>query len=401
MTATTPYIQVEMLPALQGDAILVRCVAAKGTTNILIDAGLASTYHDFVRPRLLELHAAGEDLAAFIITHIDADHIEGAIAFLADNGDSTTPAVIPVRDVWHNSYRHLPLVGRTPSRDEATRVLSQIPIVSLSAPGEISARHGSTLAAQITRLHYPWNHAFGGHAAVTESSQVRRINVQDNLRITLLSPTPPQLARLAREWRKELIMLGVPSTAGNSLDFELAFEAVLLQRPTEEGVDESTTISSTHLAEAPEPSTFREDRSITNASSLAFLLEFEGKSALLLGDGLPSVVLAQLQPLLGSAPHLAAGLVKVSHHGSKRNTSPALLDRLRSDHFLVSTDGSKHRHPDMEALLWIVASQPQGTCLHFNYATPESTAVAQQVLLNRYRHSVQVAVLGAPQVVVI
>lgn len=37
-----------------------------------------------------------------IVTHIDADHISGAIDFIEDNGDADHPKIIPVDEIWHN-----------------------------------------------------------------------------------------------------------------------------------------------------------------------------------------------------------------------------------------------------------------------------------------------------------
>jgi glyoxylase-like metal-dependent hydrolase (beta-lactamase superfamily II) len=140
-------LQVEMFPAAHGDAFLLRHVDGTGATNILVDAGLATTYRQAIKPRLLELASAKESLDLFIVTHIDSDHIEGALDFIADNGPSATPNVISVRDVWHNSYRHLPFEGRPATPDEIRRVREQAYSPAVSGPGEITARQGTTLAA--------------------------------------------------------------------------------------------------------------------------------------------------------------------------------------------------------------------------------------------------------------
>ncbi|MEZ5082471.1 MAG: hypothetical protein R2750_03330 [Bacteroidales bacterium] len=43
-------------------------------------------------------------------------------------------------------------------------------------------------------------------------------------------------------------------------------------------------------------------------------------------------------------------MAKVSHHGSKSNISKKLLDLLDAKHYLISTNGDRHNHPDPEAI---------------------------------------------------
>ena len=56
-------------------------------------------------------------------------------------------------------------------------------------------------------------------------------------------------------------------------------------------------------------------------------------------------------------------LIKVSHHGSRNNTSPGLVEAVWSRINVISTDGTKHEHPHAEAMFRIVgSSSPQGDC---------------------------------------
>ncbi|WP_164002030.1 AVAST type 1 anti-phage system MBL fold metallo-hydrolase Avs1a [Pyxidicoccus caerfyrddinensis] len=379
-----------MFPASYGDAFLVRCVSADQTTNILIDSGTTETYRQHIRSRLLDLKNSGQHLSTLIVTHVDSDHIEGAIALLAENGAAHAPQIIQIDDVWHNSYRHLPLTGRPPTVEETNRVISQLSVTTRSADGNISARHGSTLAALLRRHGYSWNRLFGGSAILAPESGILRVSLGPDIHATILSPLQSHLQSLARHWRRELLMLGVSHEAVDSADFESAFEAALLKE-IDDDADEPTSISSSSLRTPPDPASFREDRSITNGSSIALLLEFAGLRALFLGDAFPSTIADQLQLLHPSPAAPIFDLVKISHHGSKRSTSPTLLTRLQSKTFLISTDGKKHNHPDMETLLWIAASQPKGSSLVFNHETPESKAIQDPEIKKRYGQIVHVA----------
>lgn len=376
-----------MFPARQGDAFLIRIAVGGRNTNVLVDAGPHATYRDVLRGRLTTLAAAGECLRAFIVTHIDADHIEGALAFLEDNGPNAAPSVIEVKEVWHNSYRHLFQSGTTPTAEQALRVQQQVSPLVQASTGDISARQGSTLAALLRRHGYAWNASFNGDA-VTTLDGPRRISLEDGVSLTLLSPRPDDLATLARLWRRELLSVGVPSSLVDPVAFEETFER-MIERESDLSADlddEPAEISARELTEPPPPSEFHEDKSPPNGSSIAFLLEVGEKRALFLGDAHPSTIANHLRQL-NTPIDLAA--LKVSHHGSRRNTSPDLCSTFRVAHALISTDGSKHGHPDMETLLWLVSSQPRIT-LHFNYATSVAEAISKPDLVARYGHHIAI-----------
>jgi beta-lactamase superfamily II metal-dependent hydrolase len=380
-----------MFPARHGDAFLIRIAVNGRTTNVLVDAGLSTTYRDSIRPRLATMAAAGEDLRVLIVTHIDADHIEGAIAFLEDNGSSSAPSVIKVQEVWHNSYRHLFVAGAVPTPDQVSRVQQQVAPAVQATTGDISARQGSTLAALIRRHDYSWNATFGGEA-VAALTGPRRIPIGDGVWLTLLSPQPDDLLALTKLWRRELLAVGVPRDLVNAAAFEEAFERMIeRESETSEGdAEDGERISSQQVFDPPPPSEFREDQSKPNASSIAFVLEIGSKRVLFLGDAWPSKVAAQLRRLAEVPLDVLA--VKVAHHGSRRNTSPELCSAFRARHGLISTDGSKHGHPDMEALLWLISSQP-GITLYFNYPSAASHALSTPELLQRYGHRI---VVGGP-----
>ncbi len=140
--------------------------------------------------------------------------------------------------------------------------------------------------------------------------------------------------------------------------FEESFERMLERESdlADAPDDEATEISARELTEPPPASNFREDRSPSNGSSMAFLLEVGEKRALFLGDAHPSTIAAPLRQPIETPVDLA--VLKASHHGSKKNTSPDFCSTFRTAHALISTDGSKHGHPDIETLLWLVSTQP-------------------------------------------
>ncbi|RUO33323.1 ComEC/Rec2 family competence protein [Aliidiomarina soli] len=109
-----------------------------------------------------------------------------------------------------------------------------------------------------------------------------------------------------------------------------------------------------------EPDEPSEDSSgdIINSSSAAFIITYNKKRALFLSDTLPSDISKKIttrQPF---------DVVKISHHGSKYNTSIKLLEKLKCNKFIISTNGPRHYgHPHAETLVRIIR-----TCASFGYS---------------------------------
>jgi len=143
---------------------------------------------------------------------------------------------------------------------------------------------------------------------------------------------------------------------------------------------------------------FQEDTSETNGSSIALLVEHEGRAAVLTGDAYPSVVVEGWRRLTaerGEAPNV--DLLKLSHHGSHTNTSPALLRTLKPKRVLISTDGSGYGHPHAETLAWAIKAI-KGVELVFNHDNEYSRPWAASAKQPGARFTVRVGGLGGADI---
>src|SRR4051812_33613723 len=87
-----------MLPARDGDCLLLEYGDGTFTRRILIDGGRSATY-----PALkAALDAAENHVDVLVVTHVDRDHIMGVLKLLED--DQRTAKI---DDVWFNGYHHL------------------------------------------------------------------------------------------------------------------------------------------------------------------------------------------------------------------------------------------------------------------------------------------------------
>ena len=73
-----------------------------------------------------------------------------------------------------------------------------------------------------------------------------------------------------------------------------------------------------------------------------------------MGDAWAEDVEQSLIDIYGAQEKIVFDAIKISHHGSRSNTSVRLLELIDSPIFLISTMGKKHGHPDMPVLLEIV-----------------------------------------------
>lgn len=382
-------INIEAFPAGGGDCFLLDL----GETLILIDCGFASTYQDHLRARLTGLAKQGRAIDRLIITHIDSDHIGGAIRFLEENGASQRPQIIRIEQVWHNSYRHIQFEEEQPGhvRPDSVRLLRSLqPPSALEIEGErpVSGKQGTSLGALLLKGGYSWNSDFSNAAVTADSGKT--IDLGNGAEIRLLSPYTEDLHALRKKWRRELYKLGFRDQIATGQLFDDAFEFLLLKEkyppPGRVKPIGATDISIEQLAEA----SFAEDTSATNRSSLSFILSYQSKNLLFLADSFPSVVERSLRRCtVDGESKLHFDFIKISHHGSEGNMSPALLALIDAPLYCIPTDGStKHGHPSAKTLARIV-SRPANheRRLIFNYCIDAVRRFNALELRERYKYS--------------
>ncbi len=351
-------ITIELFPAGNGDAILIDF----GTELILIDAGFVSTYKKHLKPRLKELHNAGRRLSKFIVTHIDNDHISGAIAFIKANGDAENPSVIGIDEVWFNSYRHLKFDDKEDGtfNDTPPKISINEGNISIDPDHDeqlVSHNQGTSLGSHILKNKYAWNITFKG--AAVKADKPKEINLNADIKLTLLGPTQKALDNLADDWYDYLKTVFHGKINEDDF-FDDAFEKMMEGRRQADLLEATTNreelVSSTgDWVEDNAVDWKKEDRSPTNGSSITFLIEFAGKKLLFLGDAIPSQVEDQLKKVLVDSEFpLHVDVLKVAHHGAWSNNSPYLIERIRANYYLFSSNGRSHHHPHFETMAWIL-----------------------------------------------
>lgn len=352
-------IEIKSYPARNGDAFIIKSQSDRSA--MLIDGGFAETFNRHIRFDLDNLARDGYALDLVVATHVDADHISGLLTFFQENGSAQTPNIIPVRAVLHNSLRSLTGLGGTQASLQAQdlALLKELRRRGFSASGdeqEISARQGSSLSQSLLDGGYSWN----THTGLLSVGGIGLVELPlPNAKVKILGPSTARLDALKNWWISEIRRVGV---VGPLEGLDDVFELLCAYEPDDPGAQLLSASDDLATEYAP-------DKSVTNGSSISFVLEVDDQKFLFLGDSWAEDIVTALT----ADGFTVFDAIKISHHGSAHNTSPALLELIDSPHFFISTNGARHNHPDF-SVLKAIADRPAKflRTLHFNYSTPAS-----------------------------
>ena len=367
-------LRLQMLPAACGDCLWLEYGTPPATRLVIIDGGLRATAAA-LRQRLERARRErGVDVLEvelLVVTHIDNDHILGVIELLEN-----APPWLSIKDIWFNGRRQLrrlpapPPAGSQPrkadgrrprdlmggSDDEASAV-DEDPRASnaLASPEDLlGPQQGDDLSKLLEDRRLPWNEhpTWRGEAVlVPDTGALPVVTLAGGLKLTLLSPTLDRLYRLCAAWASVLSGKDEPAAPGAGP------RDLLGRRDTWPPVWKD--------GEGRDPSA-------ANGSSIALLAEYPSTrdpkvmhTLLLAGDAHAPDMLDGLERLrvernIQGPVSLAA--FKLSHHGSDKNLTRALLEGIDCSRYIVSTDGTVHCHPDHQAMLRI---------LRYSRAVPE------------------------------
>ena len=380
-------INVLSFKAENGDAFLIKFDNGQ---NILIDMGMPKTYENEIRQELIELKEAEQKIDLLIISHIDEDHIGGAIKFLEENKNNE---IIEISEIWHNSYKHLQFENAKvlEVKEDTLSILKSIikqnqTTNQLNGVQNISCKQGSSLSSLIYKYNYSWNTTFANSAIFIENKSEVIIG---DLKFIFLSPTQEKLKKLSKKWLQELSKKKYSFEISDEEVFDDAFEFYMkFLHDTDIKISSISSKKSLNFEELSEIE--EKDNSVTNGSSLAFIIEYKDKKLLFLGDSHEDIIFESLVKLKDKDYDLKFDLMKVSHHGSNKNISNRLINLITCNKFLFSTDGLSHKHPNLEAIAKIVANNIESKKeLFFNYELDIFEKLDDKELKNEYNYEIK------------
>lgn len=279
--------------------LTLKLLEAKTGDSFIVECGLSAFIIDggtnSTSKQLKKyLENTDKQLAGIFVTHVDRDHI-GGIVKLFTNNNKIIPKNVPI-------YMNHPDLIRIRSKHDEF----------------VSFEDGDKLN-DILR-----DNGFNIHNLRTGDS----LDIQ-NVKFEILNPTNEIVTSLYKKWEKLKIEHSQFET-----DDLVSSDPITIDFSTNYGEHDKTIESD-----------------IVNASSICFILSYNNKRILFLSDSHPNLI---SQELKGNNKFEC---VKISHHGSKFNTSIQLLDKIDCNKFIISTNGPRsYGHPAPSTIINIVKS---------------------------------------------
>lgn len=311
-------IKVFMMPAGRGDFFIIKYGEKDQEHYIFIDGGDRSGALHY-RLALKRLREQGKKIDAMIFTHIDNDHLSGALSAIGAMDE-----LPEIGKIYMNT-------GRGIEKRFGLRAYDGYPEdMPRDYIHEKKITHTVRKALSLLELF-----AQKGLSDKTEPC----ICQGDQLKIgpavlRVISPGPDRLEAYLKYWRAE------------------EEKNTHKRLRTHSGIKGGPVQALAEYVGYP----IREDNSVTNGSAIAFLFEYDCHRLAFLGDSWPSECVAGID---GIEP-LDVDLIKIPHHGSEHNYSRELYDRLRTEKFLLSTKGTSH-HPSPVFLGNLFGQVPNAT----------------------------------------
>lgn len=363
-------MRIEIFQSSHGDCLLLESADGR---RILCDGGMSSSMKKWVAPELAARREQepGRPIDLVYVSHIDADHISGILQLVNDlvdwrvfdhhaaEGDDFAEPARPrppdISAIWHNAFKDQ--VEENVGRIEDMLAAATPVLLATQAPQGIQAGFdmqnialGVDQAVQLTRLvragvlDIPVNRLPGSRSRERLLMARRRQRpVQlGGFEIRIIGPTVRELEKLREGWNNWL---------GNNEARVKEIERELRRRLEGFANGESIELRPWEGVEG-----FR-GVTVPNIASLVLLVREEGKTILLTGDAQHDILLEQLGEA-GLLPdgHLHLDVLKVQHHGSENNMSPAFARTVTADHYLFCGDGASG-NPEPEVIEQIFASR--------------------------------------------
>lgn len=278
----------------QGDFFLIKVSNATGKYfNLVVDCGKANVLED------LKNALNGQQLNGIVVTHVDNDHIVGVIDLLENYN---TYDFLNNVFIIYNKYDETLITYDKGNKlyEEIRRRLSQKKLIKSYARNY--NRENKVIERRRQKEELPVHILSKVQRGLMSADMLEN----DHVYITMLSPDIDTLKKLMRNWK-------------------------------------NITESSAKV---------KEDSNLKNQSSISFLLEFNKKKVLMMGDGIVKEVYEILKEFKG-VEHI--DYIKLSHHGAKNNNEgiEKFVDTFSCKQYGVTIkkgQTGENKHPDRDII---------------------------------------------------
>lgn len=314
--------KINILQVLYGDAFILECRRGENKGVVVVDGGPTVCSNSFI-----DSVWKCQPIDLMVLTHYDEDHIGGILSLMDDCLDSGEE--IPVKEIWATCAKYVEVA-------DSTR----------TSPGQ-----GVSLAKILS--DYAEKGLLAWRNDICEGYKV-------DLKFAEIEVVSPTEKVMKMSIMKQEIEDGAPTSATNrtNADLQTTFEDL-----------------ASNKVKAPN---LNHPSQLANAASIAFILRCDDFSVLMLGDCYPHNVVSYLRAKgYSETTPLQVDYVKVSHHGSRNNTSNELMDIIKCNNYIISTNGGDGgtNHPDRETFAHILChpTRDMNEKVHFylNYPIDE------------------------------
>ena len=386
-------IKIYMLPVEEGDCLFVEiCDENHNEFIVMIDSGTPHAWKKSVKPFLKNLKDKKKRVNLLIITHIDSDHIGGALKLYNEEDLYEI-----VDSIWYNGLNYiLPANNNYVDVKRCDKVCSTLcdscSFNSEESENNISAKQAHMLTELLNRHSIKTNHEYNYPIC----SNLPSLEILPNIYIDILLPTNQALQRLYTKFKKEVNSISMGTEIALSKDSEKAFELTTLCSP--EVIYTIENISNNKLNISDIDFWAKQeaigDKSVINASSIAICIRAFGKVMLFTGDATSQDLILALKEWQGKTNlPMLFDVIKLPHHGSLNNCLE-LLDYIDGEYYLISTDGSKFNHPSKETLAKIITRKSNYKAkrkLMFNYNNEMYKLFSNEECKKKYNYEICIA----------
>lgn len=378
-------VKIKLIPAEYGECIVVS-VGGKKQFNLLIDGGVAKTYQEYVKSEIQRIKILGQRINLMVCTHMDNDHISGLVQILKKTNYDL------VDNVWYNGF--LQVVSRkfysqkdNNYTDRDNKILETIISQGTIPDGEqeVGINEGMSMGVLVENRKIPLNEIVAGQAISTESVR-NKIEIAKNVYISILGPSKENIIEVEEYWKKEMVSRNFMFRVSNKIKLMEAFE-YQLERIKTQYLEERLNISEIDDLEKYIGDLKEFDESIVNRSSISFILEYDNKKYLFLGDAvIDETILRNIENVVGFKYRFSA--IKLPHHGSRYNITHEFICRYTADEYYCLTNSKKYDHPDLEVLATILCKDSHFKKVVFNYPIIKAYFLDKKEWIEKYNYEV-------------
>lgn len=386
-------LKLKLLPAEYGDCIWME-LTGEQNINIMIDGGTTKTYKKFIAQEINNIKEHGQKIDLVICTHMDYDHIGGLVQLFKSTESQS------IGSVWYNGFLQMidskyytQAENRFSARDN--KILDDIINKGTRYDGEqeIGINEGMALGTLLEEKKISINTVADGKAISAETIK-ETIKITEDVTITVIGPSIERIQDLENYWKREMISRNYTFRVANKIKlmeaFEYQLEAIKLFY-----AEERTKVSGQEELEKYIGDLNETDNSVTNGSSISFIMHYKNEKYLFLGDAIiDDVLLKRIESVVGYEYRFSA--IKLPHHGSRYNITREFIERYKAKEYYCLTNTERFGHPDLEVLATIICSDPVFKTIVFNYPIDKACFLEQQKWKEQYNYEVVIGTGDIP-----